>query len=157
LCFRKEVLIPNPTATVTRIKGFVAITICAVMIACHSSSHDSSSAAYCLPTSDLSAAILLAFADSLGTSDNESYAKLRANTFGAGHVNRSQIVPLTDDAKCFRASRALDDLYVGAAGTPVYVVAVGTGYVTQRGELGGQLIILDSAFTFHRSTVSTTP
>jgi hypothetical protein len=138
-------------ATLARIRACCTITICALVIACRSSSHDSFSVAYCLPASDISAAILLAFADSLGTSDNESYANLRRTMVGANHVNRSEILPLMDDAKCFRASRALDSLDVGAPGTPVYLVAVGTGFLTQRGERGGQLIILDSTFTYHPS------
>jgi hypothetical protein len=132
-----------------RIRVCAATAICVVVLACSSSSRESGSiaaGAYCLPASDFTAMILLALADSLGTSDAPGFVRLRDSIQHTRKLNHSQIVPMTDEAKCFRASRALDSLNIGAAGSPLYLVTMGTGFMAQRTILG-DYVRLDSLFT----------
>lgn len=101
---------------------------------------------FCLPASDTSALYLLDRSKSFGASTAPIFVKLRTG-IAMPAVPVAQIVPVTVEASCSRAAGALDSVHVGLTASPVYLVKVGTQYLTKRQDVD-VIVQLNSAFTF---------
>jgi hypothetical protein len=86
----------------------------------------------------------------LGTSTEASDVATRT-TLGLPAAPIASIVGVTDEAKCLRASRAIDSAQVGvAASSSLYLVQVGTHYMAFPPGPSGIMVHLDNLFTFKK-------
>jgi len=100
---------------------------------------------FCLPASDTSALYFLDRSKSFGASTAPNFVKLRTG-IAMPAVPVAQIVPVAVEASCSRAARALDSVHVGLTASPVYLVKVGTQYLTKRQDVD-VIVQLNSLFT----------
>lgn len=88
-----------------------------------------------------------------GSSTSSTYVTARSS-IGLPSAAVGTIVFVTDESKCSRASRAIDSAHVGTpAGSPVYLVQVGTHYMAMPPSTNGLIIHLDNLFTVKNTLV----
>jgi hypothetical protein len=102
---------------------------------------------FCNPLTDTTGAVFLVKAQSYGASTWKVYVNSRS-TLGIPSVPISQVVGVTDESKCQRASQAVDSVHIGApkAGA-LYLVAVGTHYLALPATTDGVIVHYDNLFT----------
>jgi hypothetical protein len=102
---------------------------------------------FCNPLTDSTGAQFLVQAQAYGVSTMKVYVDSRS-TLGIPSVPISQVVGVTDEAKCQRASRAVDSVNIGAPnGDGLYLVAVGTHYLALPATTNRVIVHLDNLFT----------
>ena len=101
---------------------------------------------FCNPLTDTTGAIFLAKAQSYGASTWKVYVDSRS-TLGIPSVPISQVLGVTDESKCQRASQAVDSINIGAPrGGGLYLVAVGTHYLALPATTDGVIVHFDNLF-----------
>lgn len=100
---------------------------------------------FCLPATDSAAKVFLSRMKSYGASTAPVFVEAR-DTLHIAAVPVGQIVAVTTEASCSRAARALDSVHVGATGSALYLVALGTHFMAMR-PATNYMIHLDNLFT----------
>lgn len=102
---------------------------------------------FCYPLTDISGGPFLVKAQAYGTSSMKVYVDARS-TLGIPSVSITQVVGVTDEAKCKRASQAVDSANIGQAKRDgLYLVAVGTHYLALPATTNRVIVHLDNLFT----------
>lgn len=102
---------------------------------------------FCNPLTDPTGAAFLVQAQGYGVSTIKVFVYARSQ-LGIPSVPISQVVGVTDESKCQRASRAVDSVNIGAPrGDALYLVAVGTHYLALPATKDGIIVHLDNLFT----------
>ncbi len=127
-------------------RWWVGISIVTILAVSARESHAKvTSTTYCLPATDTSALFLLEQSKTYGASAAPQFVALRT-ALAMPAVPVAQIAPVTTEASCSRAARALDSVNVGLASSPVYLVKVGAQYLTKRQD-ADVVVQLNNLFT----------
>jgi hypothetical protein len=110
-------------------------------------SHGSVRALFCYPLTDITGGPFFAKAQDIGSSADRFAVEMRT-ALALPVVAKTAIVGVTDDAKCKRASQAIDSINIGQTkGDGLYLVAVGTHYLALPATPNRYIVHLDNLFT----------
>lgn len=105
-----------------------------------------------LPADSIAQWFLLEMKNDASTTDAGAI-KLRT-TLALPNAVLTSIIPITDESKCSRASRAIDSVHVGITpGSAVYLVQFGTHYMALAPGSVGLIAHLDNLFTYKNGIV----
>lgn len=104
---------------------------------------------YCFsPTTNVGPWFLMQVQD-LGTSTDSVEVATRAS-LGLPATTLANIVAITNESKCLRASRAIDSASIGVpVNSSIYLVQVGTHYMAFTPGPRGYMVHLNNLFTVH--------